>query len=251
MRTRLLTPRVRELVFERADGAAFEFAAGQWVSLRIRALEGELHRTYSLASAPDATPRFELAVTLVDAGPGSGALHRLAPGVSVQVTGPQGLFGRDPTATGPSLFVATGTGVAPLRSMIEAALAAGERRALWVLLGAREETDLVYRAELEARALAHENVRFIATLSRGAGAWTGLRGYVQQHVRGLWAELEARGEGAPHAYVCGLERMVGAVRDVLRKEMGVPRRQVHSERYDSRPGPGRTKPGAGAGSDKT
>jgi len=33
-------------------------------------------------------------------------------------------------------------------------------------------------------------------------------------------------------YVCGLERMVGSVRELLRKEMGLPRQQVHSERYD-------------------
>jgi ferredoxin-NADP reductase len=53
---------------------------------------------------------------------------------------------------------------------------------------------------------------------------------VQTHVEGLWRELEKHGE--PHAYICGLERMVGAVRDLLRKQMNVPRQQVHSERYD-------------------
>ena len=50
------------------------------------------------------------------------------------------------------------------------------------------------------------------------------------------AAKKARGKGtataAPHVYVCGLERMGGAVRDLLRKEMGLPRQQVHSERYD-------------------
>jgi hypothetical protein len=51
-------------------------------------------------------------------------------------------------------------------------------------------------------------------------------------VRELWSDLIARGDGAPHAYVCGLDRMVGSVRDLLRKELGLPRQQVHSERYD-------------------
>jgi ferredoxin-NADP reductase len=230
--TRPLSPGVRELVFERADGGRFDFVAGQWVSLRIPAPDGELKRAYSIASAPNGTPRFELAVTLVTGGPGSTALHLLAPGATVSVTGPQGLFTRDPNATGPTLFVATGTGVAPLRSMLEAAVAAGERRALWMLLGVRHEEDILYRAELEAVARVNANVRFIPTLSRAPDGWIGLRGYVQDHVRGLWAELEARGEGPPHVYVCGLQKMVGAVRDLLRKEMGLPREQVHSERYD-------------------
>ena len=62
--------------------------------------------------------------------------------------------------------------------------------------------------------------------------WPGRRGYVQTHVRELFGELAAKNEGAPHAYICGLERMVSSVRDLLRKEMGLPREQVHSERYD-------------------
>ena len=230
VRTRALSPSVRELVFERADGAPFSFAAGQWVSLRIPTSDGELKRSYSIASPPDGSPRFELTVTLVTNGPGSTALHALEAGVAVSVTGPQGLFARD--GDGPSLFVATGTGVAPLRSMLEAAVRAGERRALWMLLGVRHEEDILYRAELEALARAHDNVRFVPTLSRPGEGWSGRRGYVQEHVADLWRELEARGEGAPHAYICGLQKMVGAVRELLRDTMGLPRQQVHSERYD-------------------
>jgi NADPH-dependent ferric siderophore reductase len=55
---------------------------------------------------------------------------------------------------------------------------------------------------------------------------------VQTHVKELWNELATRGEGPPHAYICGLQRMVAAVREVLKKELGIPRQQVHSERYD-------------------
>jgi hypothetical protein len=54
---------------------------------------------------------------------------------------------------------------------------------------------------------------------------------VQTHVERLWSELAALG-APPHAYVCGLQRMVGSVRDLLRKDMAIPREQVHSERYD-------------------
>jgi NAD(P)H-flavin reductase len=85
----------------------------------------------------------------------------------------------------------------------------------------------------EFRAAAQDpRFRFEPTLSQAAAGWGGRRGYVQTHVRELWDELTGRGLGPVHAYICGLERMVGSVRELLRQEMGIPRQQVHSERYD-------------------
>jgi len=221
---RMLGPTVREIVLDR--GSPFGFEAGQWVNLHVPNME---KRAYSIASAPNGTS-FDLAVTFVEGGPMSTYLHSATIGTDVDVSGPQGFFARE--KTGPGLYVGTGTGVAPLRSMIKDALAKGETRAMWLLFGIRTEGDILYRDEWEALAKAHPNVRVFYTLSRGAEAWAGMRGYVQTHTEKLYREMEARGEGPPHAYICGLHRMVGAVRDVLRKQMGVPREQVHSERYD-------------------
>jgi ferredoxin-NADP reductase len=221
----MLTPAVRELTFERADGAAFDFHAGQWVSLILPSKDGEMRRSYSIASSPDGTPRFEIAVTHVEGGPGSTILHSLEPGSLVRMIGPQGFF----THTGdPSLFIGTGTGVTPLRSMLKAQIASG--KPLWLILGVRRQIDLLYKDELEQLAHDHPNVRVEFTLSRPDEGWSGRTGYVQTHVRELWSALEKF--GPPHAYICGLQRMVGAVRDLLRKDMSIPRQQVHSERYD-------------------
>jgi CDP-4-dehydro-6-deoxyglucose reductase, E3 len=253
---RALTPSVRELVFERVDGQAMSFVPGQWVSTALAPFEGsaghvaspraphpgaphpggpdpETRRSYSIASAPDGSPRFELAVTHVQGGPGSTRLHALQPGAVLRFVGPQGFFTRPtPTSELPALMIATGTGVTPMRSMLQAAASQGARSAIWLLLGVRREEEILYEGEFCALARAHSFFRFEPTLSQPRGAWGGRRGYVQTHVRELWSELLARGEGHPHAYVCGLERMVGSVRDLLRKEMGLPRQQVHSERYD-------------------
>lgn len=228
---RILTPGVRELTFERTDGAPLTFEAGQWVSLDLP-MEDGVRRSYSIASPPDGTARFEIAVTRVDGGPASTFLHSLEPGAVIKVTGPQGFFTRPREKTGPSLFVGTGTGITPLRSMLKDALAKGDDRPLWVLLGARTEEDLLYRDEFDALAAKHPQVSVYYTLSRAAPEWTGRRGYVQTHVRELFTAMAALERGAPHVYICGLERMVAGVREVLRKEMGLPREQVHSERYD-------------------
>lgn len=229
-RARMLSPNVRELRLERVDGEPLAFQAGQWVSLCLPLAEGEARRAYSIASPPDGTPRLEVAVTKVDGGAGSSFLHDLAEGATLRAIGPQGFFTRAPTAGHPSLFVGTGTGVTPLRSMIKDALAHGERAPMTLLFGVRTEEDRLYADELDALAASHPNLRVIYTLSRSGPGWTGPTGYVQTHVEKLWRELEA--SGPPHAYVCGLERMVGSVRDLLRKQMGVDRKQVHSERYD-------------------
>jgi CDP-4-dehydro-6-deoxyglucose reductase, E3 len=230
---RTLTTGVRELTFERIDGAPFVFQAGQWVSLILPLPEGEARRAYSIASRPDGSPTFSLAVTRVDGGVGSPWLHALEQGQTLRVIGPQGFFTRPRTPDAPvqpALFIGTGTGVTPLRSMITDALAQGDTSPMFLLFGVRHEDDRLYVEELEALAKAHPSFRYAFTLSRPSETWRGLHGYVQTHAERLWRELEPH--GAPHLYVCGLERMVSAVRDLLRKQMGVDRKQVHSERYD-------------------
>jgi ferredoxin-NADP reductase len=232
---RALAPTVRELVFERIDGAPMDFAPGQWVNAWLPvASDGspETKRSYSIASAPDGTPRFELAVTRVQGGVASTWLHAAPEGTTLHFAGPQGFFTRPIEAPPPSLFVATGTGVTPLRSMLRASIAAGARAPTWILLGVRRGEDVLYGSELRELAREHPFVRFEPTLSQPAGEWGGRKGYVQAHVRALWTELSATAGATPHAYVCGLQRMVGSVRDLLRKEMGIARECVHSERYD-------------------
>lgn len=229
---RLVTPRVRELVFERVDGKPFEFRSGQWVSLVLPLLdekERPLRRAYSLSSMPGGGSRFELVVTRVDDGRASPWLHELTVGSRLEVKGPQGSFQRV-AAAGPSLFVATGTGVAPFRGMIHDALAAGGETPLWVLFGVRSPGDALYREEFEALEKAHPRLRFMLSMSRPPPEWKGLSGYVQTHVLELWKELSA--QGRPEAYVCGVKKMLLEVREVLKKEGGAERHQLHLESYD-------------------
>jgi CDP-4-dehydro-6-deoxyglucose reductase len=227
-----IAPSVQAFVFERLDGRPLLFEPGQWLNLILPLPAGEIRRAYSIASAPDGTPRFELAVTEVQDGPGSGFLCGLGPGARLRAVGPQGFFTRGALDPHPSLLVATGTGVTPLRSMLNAALAAGSTTPMWLLLGVRHVEDILYREEFEGLARSHPGVRVDFTLSQGGDAWSGRTGYVQRHVPELFAELARTSQAEPHVYVCGLERMVTAVRQLARKEMGLPRERVHGERYD-------------------
>ena len=221
---RELSPTVRELSFRTADGAPLDYLAGQFWKLY---LPDGVERDYSAASAPDpARPdHFSIAVTRVD-GPGSDYLHRIELGEQVGSLGPNGFFVRDePHRDLPALYVGTGTGLSPLRAMLEEELARPDGPPQTLLFGCRTEASILWRDELD-RWSRGGRLRVEISLSRGAEDWQGRRGWVQAHLRELLPPAPA------HVYVCGLSPMVGEVRRVLKEELGVDRRHVHSERYD-------------------
>jgi len=217
---RALSDNVRELTLD--PGAGFAFAPGQWVSVKIPSPEGApLARSYSIASAPRPDGRFDLAVTRVEGGPGSEFLHAMKVGDVVTVGDPMGFFTLPADLARPLLLVATGTGVAPFRAMLQAMGTAGPGVPATLLFGARTERDLLYADEL--RALPW--LRLVPTLSRAEEPWAGLRGYVQTH---LAAHVE---EGAD-AWVCGRSAMIRDVRKALKESLGFTRERIHTERFD-------------------
>lgn len=225
---------VRELVLERVDGQPMRFAPGQWINLLLPSADepsGEVKKAYSIASAPDESPRFELAITRVEGGAASERLHALAEGSVLRAIGPHGLFTRAADDATPALFVCTGTGITPLRSMMRAALARGGAPPMALLFGCRVQGDVLFAdelRELEGRGALDYHV----TLSQPDAAWSGLRGYVQAHLPDVYAALAARSSTRPHLYVCGLERMVSAVREQAKHTLGLDRRSIHYEKYD-------------------
>lgn len=222
-----LSPSVRRILLE-VEGGPLVFRAGQWLHLHVPTAEGCAKRAYSIASAPN-EPQIELAVTRVPDGVVSPRLHELPEGTTLELDGPHGFFTRDePTlAGGPALFIGTGTGVAPLRSMLAEALRDPTHPPVTLLFGCRNQAEVLWREEFVAWAARDDRFRFEITLSRPEGGWAGRTGYVQHHA----AEL-ARTLGEPHVFVCGLNKMVSDVRALFRGELGYDRKRVHSERYD-------------------
>jgi ferredoxin-NADP reductase len=230
------------LQFEVADTERFDFLAGQFVSTVATDGRGKQQtRAYSIASAPRSN-RFDLCLNRVEGGFFSNLLADLTPGQTVQFHGPHGHFVLPQPFTD-TLMIATGTGIAPMRSFVEHLFPSETEdhsggHAIWLVYGTRHATELYYQKYFERIAAAHPNFHYMATLSRPHEDWNGLRGYVQQHVRTCLEGLEGKhlpvNEGAPqtlHAYICGLNDMVSANRDLL-KEMGLDKKQIHFERYD-------------------
>src|SRR5881392_3347625 len=99
--------------------------------------------------------RLEIVLNLVPGGPGSHYLFGLAVGAAVRFTGPWGSFVLDRAPEAETVFIADGTGVAPIRPMLRRALATATRHPLRLLYGAADPERLLYRAELEALAWQH------------------------------------------------------------------------------------------------
>lgn len=223
---RRLSPDVRELTFE--PDAPIDFEPGQWVSLKIPRADGTtLVRSYSIASAPRPDGRFDLAVTLVAGGEGSTWLHGARLGDALAMSNPTGFFTLPEDPSRPLLLVATGTGVAPFRAMLQRRFRDGDGAPTTLLLGARTEADVLYADEFAALASRVAAFRFERTLSRADEGAAGRVGYVQRHVPELAASL-----AGCDAYVCGLNAMVREVRKVLKESLGFSRERIHTERYD-------------------
>jgi ferredoxin-NADP reductase len=232
---------------------SFSFLPGQFVSIVETDLRGKQQmRAYSITSAPRAN-RFDLCVNRVEGGFFSNYLVDLPVGATIKVDGTHGLFVLHSPITD-SIFISTGTGIAPIRAFAqwlfpEAGPDRSEGKEIWCVYGTRYESELYYREEFEALARRKPNFHYLATLSRADANWTGLRGYVQDHVARIVEERAARlhqplplppiDAATPasdlhfdvYAYVCGLNKMIVSVREKL-KGYGWHRKQIVFERYD-------------------
>src|SRR5260370_13087486 len=176
----------RQFGFEGSGVKELPSKPGQFVSFEETLKGKNITRAYSIASRPDGN-RFELCLNLVHEGSFSPHLFAMQPGDSVEMTPPLGFFTiRNPAKD--ALFIATGTGIAPFRSMVPDYLAHPEAKHLTLLFGVLYENSIYYGDEFEQLARRHFNFHFWPTLSRPEASWSGRSGHVQNHL------LEAIGD---------------------------------------------------------
>jgi ferredoxin-NADP reductase len=195
----------------------FAFLPGHFVSCLLPAGDRRLTRPYTIASHPEAPECLELLLNLVPDGPGSRYLFSLAPGAEITLTGPWGTFTLERQPPAAAVFIADGTGIAPIRPMLARALATG-RHPVTLLHAARAPQPHVYTDEHEARAAAEPRLAF-----------------VRLDAADLLAEVEARyvladDDRSRHFFVCGVGDTVVRLRQLLRGA-GYERRAVRYEKW--------------------
>src|SRR5580704_13228800 len=145
-----IAPEVRHFVFEVPEVEKFTFVPGQFVSMNQVVNDKKITRAYSIASAPAESNRFELCLNLVHEGLLSPRLFAMQPGETIDIRPPLGMFVlRNPPRD--TIFIATGTGIAPFRSILKAQLNETSQ-AFTLVFGVRHESHLMYREEFEEMA---------------------------------------------------------------------------------------------------
>jgi NAD(P)H-flavin reductase len=220
------TPRSRIVRLE-LDGDTFDFAPGQ--AVRVGVPGTERRRPYSIASAPEDARDFHALELLVrvDADGRAGEHLPLEPGTAIEVEGPLGTFTfPDHVAAHRIVFVAGGTGIAPLRAMLRHVIASEpDVRDIGLLYSARTPDDFAYEGEFRDLA-ARGVIELRQTITRpGETDWTGGRGRID---RTALAELVHDPDTL--CFVCGPVAMVDEIPRLL-TELGVPREKIRIEEW--------------------
>jgi NAD(P)H-flavin reductase len=222
------TPRARIARLDLQD-QAFPFQPGQ--AALLSSPGSEKKRAYSIASPPEDAEAENCLEFLVgvDAEGQPGAHLRLEPQALVEVEGPLGRFTFPPEPVEQRfVFIAGGTGIAPLRSMMRHALR-GPHRQIGVLYSARTPGEFAYEDEL--RALARDGrIELKQTITRDAPAehWIGRRGRIG---RDDLAPLVHNPETL--CFICGPPALVDEIPKLL-EELGVARQRIRIEEWESK-----------------
>jgi ferredoxin-NADP reductase len=221
---RVETPRAR-VVRLSLGGNHFDFAAGQAVHLGLHRRPEQ--KPYSIACSPEQARQMDGLEFLVQVGEDGSAGTHLgvpAPGVLVDVEGPTGAFRFPANPPEPRfLFVAGGTGIAPLRAMLWHALAVFPDREVALVYSARSAADFAYGQEMRELARAGR-LELLETVTRDpASAWTGTRGRI------TYARVASLMAVSPTlCLVCGPPALVADVTTWLRA-LGVPGDRILTE----------------------
>lgn len=221
---------IKGITFKLQEPEKINFQAGQYVQLESQSygkVKQKAIRAYSISSKPQLNDRLQLIIRLVPEGMCSTWVHHhLKVGDEVYLTGPYGdFFLRDTEAD--VLFVAGGSGKAPIKSMLENLEIVGTKRKMTYFFGAREIKDLYLTEEMKAFENVFADFKYEPVLSQPAAndSWNGKTGFVMPYFPEAIHDPKNT-----EAYLCGSPGMINAVTQKL-LELGVPRDKIYFDSF--------------------
>jgi len=220
-----LTHDVRQLDLRLIEPRSIAFKPGQFISFEMpHPKTGHLvTRAYSIASQPSRSDVITLLFNLVPGGPGSGLLFHLTAGEKAHFKGPAGNFYLREDQGRELLFIASGTGIAPIRSMLLANAERLDPRPATLFWGLRSQRDLYYQEELAKLTRETPALTFISTLSRPEPGWSGETGRVLRLIEERIASVQNLS-----VYLCGNSAMIADATSLLQKKGLCP---IYREKY--------------------
>ena len=219
-----LSYNVRGVRLKLVEPRELRFDAGQFVILHVPKDGQIVKRAYSIASAPQDPTAIELCVQHIERGAASTYFWQLKEGDPIAFSGPHGTFALKQPLDYEPVFMATGTGVAPLRSMIRHLLHTNFLKDAWLFFGTRYEHALLYESEFRSISGARRNFHYVPTVSRPK-EWHGEVGHIQQTFQKHITDYRNK-----EIYLCGWLAVIQAIcRDL--EALGVPREKLHYEEW--------------------
>jgi NAD(P)H-flavin reductase len=220
------TPRTRILHLD-LRSTQFSFTAGQAIILGLSG--SPLRKPYSIASAPWELSKSGILQALVqveDTGAPDPHLELAAPGTQIDLEGPFGSFGLPQDyASRPLLFVAGGTGIAPLRSMLIEHLSRPTTRPVALIYSARSADEFAFRPELSALESAGRISTYFTVTREEKPEWQGRRGRISEALLN-----EALPSIDSTCLICGPPQLVSDASQLLMK-LGVGADRILTEKY--------------------
>lgn len=202
----------------------FKFHAGQYADILYKGAV----RSYSLANAPSDNGVMEFHVRLREGGVFSPALFSgsLKVGDVLRVRAPLGSFTLNENSDKPLIFIATGTGFAPIKSLLHHLRDTQPSRSVHIYHGARDTAGLYDEAALRELLYQLPNARYTPVLSRADDAWQGARGYITEHVLQDYADLSGY-----EVYACGSMDMIRGSKAAFTAQRGLPESAFYCDAF--------------------
>ena len=202
-----LTDDILKIVLRLPPNSNFNFNSGQYVNI----IKGNLTRSYSIANCSDHKNQLEFFIKNYENGLMSAYFFKEAKiNDLLRLEGPIGTFFLRDSNLKNIVFLATGTGVAPIKSILEGLEKSHEQyqnKIFWLIVGARYQEDLFWNPNFKIL-----NIKYIPVLSRIDNDWKGEKGYVQDVVLKQQIDLENT-----QVYACGSNDMINSAKELFFK----------------------------------
>jgi CDP-4-dehydro-6-deoxyglucose reductase len=202
-----LNDTVVEVILRLPPNSNFGYNSGQYINI----IKGNIKRSYSIANAYKENGTLRFFIKKYENGQMSNYWFQEAKENDLlRIEGPIGSFFLRESEYDNIVFLATGTGIAPIKAIIESINFSDykyKNKKIWIFNGARFETDLIWNPN---QSIKHPNLIYVPVLSKESENWTGEKGYVQEVV--LKKEIDLINA---QVYACGSNNMIESAKKML------------------------------------
>jgi len=210
------------------------YQAGQFITLNLTLNNELLDRSYSLCTSPQTDPFPAITIKRVQGGKVSNYLNdNIKVGDQLEIKPVAGNFVLPPKQTNPftAIFIAGGSGITPILSMIKALLYQKNKNTALLIYASRNTENIIYKKTLEVLERLHPSrLKVIHNLSQPHSSWNGLKGRLTIPILKQLIQTNALQQKEVHYFLCGPKGLMELAHDAL-EELNINPTYVHQERF--------------------